>query len=189
MTPTTTQIEPPEWSSANILTHPPNPAPGATIVWSGWFGESAFERDPRAWLPSGWDALAAALRAQRERLEHLGSRWLLRPHARHVLNDPQRCAKLADTFAGPVFGLALDPVAMLEPGMLEKWEDHVERAVGRLAPLAACAVICGADAVGAGEDGRFRFGPEGVTIRAADVREIVRALAPALPLVNAPGTD
>ncbi|MBN8643715.1 MAG: hypothetical protein J0L61_00550 [Planctomycetes bacterium] len=189
MTPTTNQIGRSKWSSANILSAFPELAPGTTIVWSGWFGDSAFERDPRAWLPSGWDALATALRAQRERLEHLGSRWLLRPHARHVLNDPQRCAKFADTFAGPVFGLALDPVAMLEPGMLEKWEDHVERAVARLAPLAACAVVCGADLAGAGENHFLRLGPKGAAIPVGAVRDIIRARAPTLPILDAADSE
>lgn len=161
------------WSEVNLLSHAVPAARGGTvIVWSGWLGDDPWERDPRAWLPSSYDMLAKRLSAAREGLEATGTRWLIRPHARHVLNDPQRCVRFVAEFGGPTFGLALDPVSMLEPSMMEKAEDHVGRIVERLGGMADCVIMPEHGAAvtgGAGDDERVVFAGREAAVLSAEV--------------------
>ncbi|MFM9957338.1 MAG: hypothetical protein ACKVZJ_04635 [Phycisphaerales bacterium] len=109
------------------------------MMWSGWMGEDVFERDPRCWGPAGMTALRerlAALRAGGERRT-----ILLRPHARHVLNDPQRCAAFQTEYGPLGFGLVLDAAAMLEDSMIAQAPDHLERIFERLGPLSPWVVV------------------------------------------------
>lgn len=173
------------WSAANILRGEHVPAADDVMVWSGWFGESPWERDPRAWLPGGWDRLVEVLRAARAGLELRRTRWLLRPHARHVLNDPQRCAKFVEMFGGGVYGLAIDPVALLEPSMVPKWEEHTERVLARLAGFSECIVVSAAGVAGSGDDERVVLDESEGIIKASRVEEIARRVAPAVSIVFA----
>lgn len=133
----------------NILApeQPPLPPdiPGDTLIaWSGTLApEGLFARDPRTWMPAGLDALRRALGALRPKLKGAHARLLLRPHARHVLADPQRCLTTLRKWraADAPFGLVLEPAAMLEAGMLAAVEDHLRRAFEALGPLADAILL------------------------------------------------
>ncbi|MEM1329342.1 MAG: hypothetical protein AAGG07_02145 [Planctomycetota bacterium] len=104
------------------------------VAWSGWLGEQPASGDglwaasPETWGPAGMAAFPLVV-------EHLTERSrvapILRPHARHLLCDPQRCLALLNG-DGPRFRLLLDPVAMLTPEMLPQAEDHLVRSVEAL---------------------------------------------------------
>jgi hypothetical protein len=141
-----------------------------------------WERDPRTWSPAAYDQLAARLRSVREHAEHTGTRILLRPHARHILNDPQRCARYLNDFGGPTFGLALDPVSMLEPSMRPTAEEHLVRIMQRLGSHAQWVVLPagGVKAVGEADDARLAFLPGKAPQGEADLShtDIHRILSP-----------
>ncbi len=113
------------------------------IAWSGSLADDPSERDPRTWGPAGLAALREALARLREPLTRAGARLLLRPHARHILCDPQRCVTMLNEWeiSGDPFALALDPAAMIEESMLDHAEDHIRRAAEALAGRAALVVI------------------------------------------------
>jgi len=126
-------------------------APGAAdvIVWSGTLSdEGRFARDVRTWMPPGVQAFDAMLERLTTELRERNQRLLFRPHARHVLCDPQRCLTfLRDKVdaQGLPFGLALDAAAMLEANMLEKAEDHAARAFEALGEHAAVVIVANAE--------------------------------------------
>jgi len=138
--------------AGNLLApHPPalpSRIPGGTLIaWSGSLAEggaeSLFARDPATWMPAGLDAFRAALETLEPHLNGVGARLLFRPHARHVLADPQRCLTHLRKWraAGAPFGLLLDPGAMLEADMLPAAADHLHRAFDALAPLADAILL------------------------------------------------
>jgi hypothetical protein len=94
----------------------------------GWF-----ERTASAWLP------AAA--AERERvvggLVEAGA--IIRPHARHLVSDIPACLNLLRKHEG--VRLLLEPAAMLEPSMIDKAADHVERMLESLGSAAWGIVV------------------------------------------------
>jgi hypothetical protein len=98
------------------------------VVWSGSGAASLFERDPASWGASSREAFERFSTALEERLSGSERRVLFRPHARHVLGDPQTCLTFLRERAGERFGLALDPFAMLEAEMLERSAEHLTRA-------------------------------------------------------------
>ncbi|TVQ75009.1 MAG: hypothetical protein EA380_11695 [Phycisphaeraceae bacterium] len=117
---------------------------GPLIAWSGGFdAEDPFARDPRVWSPNALDALADRCRAI-TRSWAADHALLLRPHARHILGDLNRCTRFVREVceSGPEpgrIGLALDPVGLLEPSMLRAAPDHLERIFGLLA--SRCRVL------------------------------------------------
>ena len=115
---------------------PPTSSPDTgqpMVAWSGWLGDQPaagkglWRSDPATWGPGGLKALHEIIR----RLTVNGLTPVLRPHARHLLCDPQRCLSLLNG-DGPRFRILLDPVAMLTPDMLKTAEDHLVRAVESL---------------------------------------------------------
>lgn len=115
------------------------------IAWSGSLADEPGERDPRTWGPAGLAALREALARLREPLVRANARLLLRPHARHVLCDPQRCVTLLNEWekSGDPFALALDPAAMIEESMHEHAEDHARRAIEAVAGRAEIVILSG----------------------------------------------
>lgn len=119
-------------------------APGnLVLLWSGWMGEDRNQRDLRNWGPDAWARLEALV-------DHLDGaleadwgekRVLLRPVARGVMSDTQRCRKLFFERPRQRIGLALEPCALLEPGMLPLIEDHLARAFDALGGLAGAVVL------------------------------------------------
>lgn len=120
------------------------------IIWSGWLGGSKFERDPRTWGPRGLAAWRGWMDRASADLAGSRTRLLVRPHARHAMCDVQRCASWLSELdkAGPgrreLFGLALEPAALLEPEMLPQAEDHLRRAIETLGPKAEVILVSGA---------------------------------------------
>lgn len=116
------------------LANRPGPLPsGRLIVWSG---RPADEEGNAlaAWGPGAWESLEKACQSLAPRLAQGGGRLLLRPHARHILSDVQRCLKLLLQFEGQPVGLALDAASMLEASMMGHAPDHLRRAFETLGP-------------------------------------------------------
>lgn len=132
------------------------------VCWSGWIeselqeaeeesgaaGLPDFRTQLRTWGPEAWDQMLRALQAagQQDRPAPI----LLRPHARHVVSDAQRCVRFLEAIGAstPACGLLLDPAAMLTPDMLTDAAEHLDRMLAGLA--AAVAAGIGASGNGAG---------------------------------------
>lgn len=129
-------------STVNLasLTTPSMPECGSWVCWSGWLGESDpqrgwYERVPGQWLGSSQDAWTRVESV----LDRAGGA-VLRPHARHLVSDGPTCLNWLR--GRPDRKLLLDPVAMLEPEMLEAGDDHIERVLEMVGPLAWGVVVC-----------------------------------------------
>jgi len=155
------------------------------VRWSGWFGDETFALDPRTWGPGGWKKFEATCEVLAERAGDSGIPVILRPHARHVLSDAQRCLTFLRRWEGRL-GLLLDPVAMLEASMLERAEEHLDRIVEALGehPGVAGVVVC--NAMPGGGDGGGALRPtsieRGVVPRAL-LERFARGVAPTIPIV------
>lgn len=153
------------------------------VAWTGWFGEGAdaaagrFPRDFRTWTPGAWKSLRERIDEAAAKLA-AGGELLLRPHARHVISDPQACIMLVKDLP-PGVRILLDPVSMLTPAMLGSAEDHLARAM-ELAPFAAAVLISGADLV---DDDELRAAREGTALHRDAVRAAADRLAPDLPRI------
>ncbi len=133
-----------QWTAGNILRDGIvgvlSIAGPTVIAWSGWLADQPFERDPQAWGPAGMAALEARLtRLAHETGGRLDRLWL-RPHSRHILCDPHRCAGFLERHRSAGIGLAVDPMALLEAEMMDDAQDHLTRIIERLAPIAASLV-------------------------------------------------
>lgn len=152
------------------------------VAWTGWFGDGAeptagvFTRDFMTWTPGAWKALHARIEAAAGAVPH-GGELLLRPHARHVISDPQACVMLLKDLPQKV-RLLLDPVSMLTPAMLSSAEDYMARAL-ELAPLERVVgvLIAGAEPIG---DDQLRPVAGGTAVRSEKVRALADRLAPGL---------
>lgn len=109
---------------------------GRAGVWSGSLAEQPLARDVRTWGPEGMAALNEACDAGVARAAAAGGRLLVRPHARHVLSDVQRCLTFMLKRQGQPLGLLLDPAALLDSTMLGRAADHLRRAIETLGPVA-----------------------------------------------------
>lgn len=161
---------------------------GATIIaWSGTTDDprdDPFAPDPAAWLPASMPALLARLEALEPLLIDHRVRLLIRPHARHILSDAPRCGvtlRAPWRSTHPHIGLALDPVAMVEPSMIPTAIDHIRRSLEDLAHRASAVILTNflapdpADPDAALHPARL---PEGV-IPAADLIDLATTLIPA----------
>ncbi len=113
----------------------------AVVCWSGTLAAGLFERDLATWGPEGWRAMLECAAGLAREAEELGVSVLVRPHARHVLSDVQRCVRFIEEFKGMRVGLALDPCALLEASMLERASDHLERAMGSLGGVCSAVML------------------------------------------------
>lgn len=156
------------------------------ILWTGWSGDEPFERHPLTWGPASLEQFRRAIDAASRVAAEKGTTLLLRPHARHVLADPQRCLTFfRERTDSDRVGLVLDTASMLEASMVEKVEDHLERAVDALAEHAAAVWLADVqvsdtlDALGEPELRRVSPG-EGVM---GDhlLRVIDKSVSPAVP--------
>ncbi len=134
------------WWGGNLLHDAPGvgaDGPPLIVAWSGHPDRDAanfFARDPRAWLAPAAHAFDAACDRLRPLLESSGRTLVLRPHARHVLCDPTRCASFLDAREGQPFGIMLDIHSMLEEGINAR--DFAQRAADTLANRAAMTLPC-----------------------------------------------
>ncbi len=119
------------------------PEGGRWMSYTGWLGEQpeagrgVFRADFATWGPSGRARWLSMLEEADAVLRARDERWCLRPHARHLLPDPQQCLNLlrsrADRDSGPPrIELVLEPAAFLTAQMLPTAEDHIARAVQAL---------------------------------------------------------
>lgn len=113
------------------------PAAAKVVGWSGWVGEGdpphdIFPKDPRTWGPAAWSGLASACERLLPTLTQRRAELCLRPHARHVLSDPQRCLAFLKGREDQPIRLLLEPAAFLTGGMLAAAADHLERAFSAL---------------------------------------------------------
>jgi hypothetical protein len=130
------------------------------IIWSGTLADDWTFRHPTTWGPAGLERLRAAVATVGSEAARGGFEVLLRPHARHVLCDVQRCVRLLHEWREWPMGLALDAAALMEPSMLGEAEDHFRRAYETLGPLARAVFVANVAAPG-DEDGPVRAVPLG----------------------------
>ena len=142
-------------------------AGGVVITWSGSLADELFARDPGAWGGDRLDQLGKLCRDLAPELRRREVRWLLRPHCRHALCDPQRCVSFLRTqiSGGSVreqIGLALDPAALLEQTMLSASygggatpEDFVSRAIRVLSPVSDWLLLSSVRTAPAGQEPDF----------------------------------
>ncbi len=157
------------FSEANLLSDvqqrdplswlPPLAHSSRLVMWSGTPAAGLFDRDMRAWMPAARARFESWCDAARTLLEEREARVLFRPHCRHALCDPQRCLEFLLRREGQPFGLALDPVAMLEVDMLPHAEIHLERAFAALAPRSDAVIITNARLTSGAEDQRLEPSP------------------------------
>jgi hypothetical protein len=111
--------------------------PGDLLVtWSGTLSDELFGDDPRTWMPMGHERFESFCDAIREPLAASGNRLCFRPHARHVLSDPQGTLDFLRRREGEPFGLALAPADLLLPSMVADAEDHFTRILESMMPRA-----------------------------------------------------
>ncbi|TVQ61721.1 MAG: hypothetical protein EA378_08230 [Phycisphaerales bacterium] len=120
------------------------PEQGRWLSYAGWIGEQpgaglgVFAPDFATWGPTGRTCWLKMLAEADAYLNAHDERWCLRPHARHLLPDPQQCLNLLRSRADQESGgparieLILEPTAFLTPQMLPTGEDHIARAVAAL---------------------------------------------------------
>lgn len=104
--------------------------------WSGWLGDEPFDRDPRTWMPAGLAAFERAIADIVPTLAEQGIALVVRPHARHVLCDAQRVGHFFRE-RDPGIGLLLDADSLIEEDMRAQAEEHRERIVEALTPIAS----------------------------------------------------
>ncbi|MEQ8850909.1 MAG: hypothetical protein RIB32_03910 [Phycisphaerales bacterium] len=131
-------------SDAGVLIDLEAPAP-RTILWSGQpmdadDPDNWFRRTPATWGEAAQQRFNAFCAELAPQLQRAGRRILFRTHARHVLCDPPRCLKMLEQWGGTsdaaAFGIAFDPVSLLEPDMLPHADDHLDRLFRFLGPVA-----------------------------------------------------
>jgi hypothetical protein len=157
------------------------------VSWTGWFGEGAeaaagrFPRDFMTWTPQAWKSLRSKIEEAAPGLAESGRELLLRPHARHVVSDPQACVMLMKDLPHGV-RLLLDPVSLLTPAMLTGAEDHIGRALEVVAfgPVAA-VLVAGADRL---DDEHLVPAMPGDALSVAVVEEMVRQRTPGTPVIH-----
>ena len=119
--------------------------PGDRLVaWSGGLGETLFADEPRTWMGEGHERFERLCDEMRDPLRDAGARLCFRPHARHVLSDPQGTLDFLRRREEEPFGLALSPADLLLPHMLDAAEDHFERILEFMVPR--CDLLIVADA-------------------------------------------
>lgn len=96
--------------------------PNVTLVRSG-----RLDRPHQTWGPAGAAMLEALATGWRTSVAN-GTRVMVRPHHADVLSDIQRCLAFARAERSGLL-LAMDPVAILAPSMLDRAEEHLRRSV------------------------------------------------------------
>ena len=103
-------------------------APGDRILcWSGTLADELFESDPRTWGSSGREALGRFCDDVLSQVKAHDRTLCFHPHARHVLNDVPSCLTFLRGRAGQPFEVALAPASLLEPSMLDRLDEHLQR--------------------------------------------------------------
>lgn len=115
-------------------------SPGDRIVsWSGTLAEGLLDSDPRTWGRPGRAALGEYCDDIAKQLQAHHRRLCFHPHARHVLNDIPSCLTFLRDRSSQPFDIALAPASLLEPSMLDRLDDHLQRHFESLG--AQCAMV------------------------------------------------
>lgn len=109
------------------------------VTGSGTLADEAFVAEPRNWMGPGRAALDRLVERAAAEIAGTSMRWLLTPHCRDVLSDVQGVRRFLLDHADAPIGIALNPAALFERGMLRHVEDHMTRIVSGLGPV--CALI------------------------------------------------
>ncbi len=125
--------------------------PVIAVLWSGWIGspgnstDGNVDPDFRAWSGTGRAQLDAFLARTLPRLTAAGTRLWLRPHARHILSDAPSCAAFlrdhAAACAAGTLALFLDLELLITPPMAPRRDEHADRILSRLLPMAGVAAV------------------------------------------------
>ncbi|MBX3372658.1 MAG: hypothetical protein KF817_02390 [Phycisphaeraceae bacterium] len=154
------------------------PAP-FVVLWSGSLARAFGDADPGNWMAAGQHAVERLV-AHLEGVTMPGAdRILVQPHARHCLSDVPSVLRVLAQDAGPRArpGLALSPLSLLEAPMLADVEDHLERILERLGPLARAVIIeARSDAVPGGAPDAARL----EALAAARIDAMIPATVPRL---------
>ena len=130
--------------------------PGEIMVtWSGTLAapeDGLFADEPRTWMGDGHARFEAFCDGIRDALVSSGRRLCFRPHARHVLSDPQGTLDFLRRREGEPFGLALSPADLLTTGMAGDVEDHFDRILGFMVPRADLLLLSDAKIPAQAED-------------------------------------
>lgn len=119
--------------------------PGDRLVaWTGGLGDTLFANEPRTWMGAGHERFERLCDEMRDPLRDAGTTLCFRPHARHVLSDPQGTLDFLRRREEEPFGLALSPADLLLPDMMDVAEDHFERILEFMVPR--CELLIVADA-------------------------------------------
>lgn len=158
---------------------------GTPVVWSGTLAESLFDVHLPTWGPEAWTALGRWCDGVRSELSRAGRRVLLRPHARHVLSDVQRCVRFLDERSDEPVGIALEPSALFEPSMLDDADDHLTRIFTFLAPRASVLIVTDA-AAGPDDAAPMQRPPLGRGVLNAELfrRLLVEHAPPGTPVID-----
>ncbi len=110
----------------------------AWLCWSGWSegdeqrGPEEAVRDFRTWSRDAWGRLERWCDDLTPELRQRGIELWIRPHARHILADTQCCLSFLGRRQGGQIRLLFEPTAFLTAGMLDRSEEHLERAFASL---------------------------------------------------------
>lgn len=117
------------------------------VAWSGTLAEgedALFADEPRTWMGEGHARFEAFCDSIRDALASSGRRLCFRPHARHVLSDPQGTLDFLRRREGEPFGLALSPADLLTTDMVADAEDHFTRILDFMTPRADLLLLADA---------------------------------------------
>ncbi len=157
------------------------------VAWSGTLAEGLFDDDPRTWGPAGHAAFNSMHASVAPMLLELDARLLLRPHARHVLNDVASTRTALRSLDGQPFGLALAPTSLLTATMLDRIEEHLERIFEGLGKEAHLLIIDDLVAMPTSEDESVLPRPvalgDGLLPRPLVLELMARHLKPGVPIV------
>lgn len=122
------------------------------VTWSGTLAPSLFESDPRTWMQPGKHALAKFCDEVGPQLRTHQRTICFQPNARHVLNDAPSCLTFLRDRSGQPFEVALAPASMLEPSMLDRLEEHLQRQFEGLGERCAMVILNDVVVVSDGDD-------------------------------------
>lgn len=157
------------------------------ITWSGTLADDPFEIHPMTWGKPGHEALERFCDEVEPQLVQHGKRLCFHPHARHVLSDPQSCARFIKVCADRPFEIALAPASMLEHSMLRHVEDHLHRAFETLGSLCAMLILADVHVDESGESLKQAPLGDGVLPRDLLMQLIERHVPQDIPIVLQPG--
>jgi hypothetical protein len=163
------------------------------VAWSGTLAEGEdglFADEPRTWMGEGHGRFESFCDGISDALVASGRRLCFRPHARHVLSDPQGTLDFLRRRDGGPFGLALAPADLLLPDMLPDAEDHFTRILEFMVPRADLVLLHDARPAVTPDEDPERLHPcplgEGVLPRGPMMEAVLRLLRDDAWVVSSP---